>query len=68
MSNCNGTPLIKLGGALHPSGNDYYCPSCGEQYRAEKIVIGAHMGTNQGPGQAGIPPEPAGLPEAGKRD
>jgi len=31
-----------------------------------EFVPGAHMGTNQGPGQAGIPPEPVALPEEGK--
>lgn len=42
---CNHANLQKLGGALHPSGKDYRCLGCGEQFRAEPIVIGVMFGT-----------------------
>jgi hypothetical protein len=41
---CNHVTLTKLGGPLHPSGSDYYCKECGEQFRVKLAVIGVHFG------------------------
>jgi len=44
---CKHSNLVKLGGPIHPSGKDYYCPVCGEQFKAEPIVITVSFGTKQ---------------------
>lgn len=41
---CNHVDLKKLGGPIHRSGKDYYCLECGEQFKAEVIVIGIQFG------------------------
>jgi hypothetical protein len=45
---CNHAVLQKLGGALHPSGKDYVCKGCGEQFKAE-------LRNFEGEGQFGKP-------------
>jgi hypothetical protein len=45
---CNHAVLQKLGGALYPSGKDYVCQGCGEQFRAE-------LRNFEGEGQFGKP-------------
>jgi hypothetical protein len=42
---CNHSTLVKLGGPIHPSGKDYYCPVCGEQFKAEIWEVGIQFGT-----------------------
>jgi hypothetical protein len=42
---CNHVNLKLLGGPIHPGGKDYYCVQCGEQFRAEPIVIGVSFGS-----------------------
>jgi hypothetical protein len=44
---CNHVNLQLLTGPLHEGGKDYYCPGCGEQFRAEPIVIRVQMGTGK---------------------
>jgi hypothetical protein len=41
---CNHAVLQKLGGALHLSGKDYVCKGCGEQFRAELLIVGGGYG------------------------
>ena len=41
---CNHAVLQKLGGALHPSGKDYVCQGCGEQFRAEPLSVEVKFG------------------------
>jgi hypothetical protein len=44
MSDCNHVALNLIEGPLHPSGKDYVCKQCGEQFRAEPIIIGVQYG------------------------
>jgi hypothetical protein len=44
MSECNHVVLSLIEGPLHPSGKDYVCKQCGEQFRAEKLEIGVSFG------------------------
>lgn len=44
MNNCNHNHLDRLEGPLHPSGKDYVCKDCGQQFKAEPIVIGVSFG------------------------
>jgi hypothetical protein len=53
MDNCNHVELKKLGGPIHPSGKDYYCLACGQQFKAEILVIGIAFGTKQDNTQKG---------------
>jgi len=48
MDECKHNHLSRLEGALHPNGKDYVCRECGEQFTAEKSVIGAHLGKMPG--------------------
>lgn len=41
---CNHVTLSLLAGALHPSGKDYVCHGCGQQFIAEPFVIGVSYG------------------------
>ena len=45
MSDCNHVDLKLLSGPIHPGGKDYVCQKCGEQFRAEPIVIGVSFGS-----------------------
>jgi hypothetical protein len=47
MSECNHNHLTRLDGPMHPSGKDYRCEECGQQLKAEVIVI-AQFGTQEG--------------------
>jgi hypothetical protein len=44
---CKHTHLTRLEGPIHPSGKDYVCDNCGEQFRAEVLVIGVQFGTKK---------------------
>jgi len=41
---CKHNHLTRLEGPIHPSGKDYVCDECGEQFKAEKFVISAIYG------------------------
>ena len=41
---CKHNQLQRIEGPLHPSGKDYVCTLCGEQFRAEELAITVHMG------------------------
>ena len=60
---CPHVQLILLAGALHPSGQDYACAACGQQFRAAPLVIGVSYGT-----PPGTPPGPSPTPPAAPPD
>jgi hypothetical protein len=44
MTDCNHVNLKLLGGPIHPNGKDYYCLSCGQQFRVEEANITVSFG------------------------
>ena len=51
MSECTHNTLTRIEGPLHPSGKDYVCPACGEQFKAEPSVIGQQQGEGAAAGR-----------------